>query len=156
MTSLKPFLVRAFHEWILSNGKTPYLLVNTRHPCLRIPEQFVHSEKVALDLSPNAVRQLQIKSDVVEFSASFSGVLSHVVVPMGAVEGIYAQENKLGMMFTGDGLLGVPGVGLFTPGTMDGMNENFKENQGKRHHNDDDPPPSGGGGGGKPALKVVK
>ncbi|MHA7840534.1 MAG: ClpXP protease specificity-enhancing factor SspB [Gammaproteobacteria bacterium] len=154
MNSPKPFLVRAFHEWILHNEKTPYMLVDTRHPRLRIPEQFVHSEKIALDLSTHAVRHLALGDETVEFSASFSGVLSHVVIPMEAVEGIYAQENKLGMMFMGDDLLGLPGVGVFTPGTMDGVNNTFDNKVEKNNPRDDDPPPSGGGV--KPNLKIVK
>lgn len=155
MNSPKPFLIRAFYEWILENEKTPYILVETREPALRIPEQFLSSEKVALNLSSHAVRDLRLGKEIVEFNASFSGILSHVVVPVRAIEGIYAQENKLGMMFVGDESLGLPGVGVFTPGTLKEENTHHTSQE-KEGFEDKKPASSGGKPGGKPHLTVIK
>jgi stringent starvation protein B len=56
-------------------------------------------DKVVLNISPSAVRDLQIDNEFLSFVARFSGVSHGVLVPIAAVEAIYARENGQGMMF---------------------------------------------------------
>ena len=41
MTPSRPYLVRAFYDWLLDNDMTPHLLVNAEVPHVQVPLQFV-------------------------------------------------------------------------------------------------------------------
>lgn len=99
MTPSQPYLLRALNEWIVDNGSTPQILVDSAHPDLNIPDAVRAQDKVVLNISPNAVRDLEIDNEYVSFVARFSGVSHAVLVPVEAVQAIYARENGQGMMF---------------------------------------------------------
>lgn len=99
MTSSRPYLLRAFYEWIVDNHCTPYIVVNADMPGAYVPQQFVENGRIVLNISPSAVRSLLIANDHVEFNARFSGSPFDVYVPVKAVTAIYAQENGRGMVF---------------------------------------------------------
>jgi stringent starvation protein B len=99
MSSNRPYLLRAMHEWISDNGLTPYLLVDAAHPGVQVPPQAVKDGRVVLNVALRAVAQLDLGRDRVRFLARFSGVSQSVEVPVTAVLAIYAQENGQGMMF---------------------------------------------------------
>jgi len=100
MTSSQPYLLRALNEWIVDNGSTPQILVDGTNPDVAIPDAARGGKKVVLNISPNAVRDLEIDNEYVSFVARFSGVSHAVLVPVGAVQAIYARETGHGMMFT--------------------------------------------------------
>ncbi|MFO1507365.1 MAG: ClpXP protease specificity-enhancing factor [Lysobacterales bacterium] len=102
MSSNRPYLVRALHEWIGDNGLTPYLLVDAGVAGVHVPPGAVRDGRIVLNVSGRAVTQFQVDNDSIHFMARFGGVSQAVVVPMAAVLAIYAQENGQGMMFTGD------------------------------------------------------
>lgn len=99
MTSSQPYLLRALNEWIVDNGFTPQILVDSSHPDLNIPDAVRAGDKVVLNVSPSAVRDLEMDNEYVSFVARFSGVSHAVLVPVEAVQAIYARENGQGMMF---------------------------------------------------------
>lgn len=99
MTSSQPYLLRALNEWIVDNGFTPQILVDSTHPDLNIPDAVRAGDKVVLNISPSAVRDLEIDNEYVSFVARFSGVSHAVLVPVEAVQAVYARENGQGMMF---------------------------------------------------------
>jgi stringent starvation protein B len=99
MTSTRPYLIRAFYDWILDNGLTPHLLVDAAAGGVVVPRQFVKDGKIVLNLSPTAVRQLELGNEVLRFGARFGGLAMEVRVPPEAVLGIYARENGQGMLF---------------------------------------------------------
>ncbi len=99
MLSNKPYLVRAFYEWIVDSACTPYIVINAAFPRCKVPQQFVENNEVTLNVSPEAIRDFKITKDYVEFRASFSGVVHIVSAPMKAVLAIYAYENQQGMFF---------------------------------------------------------
>jgi len=99
MTSSKPYLVRAIYEWILDNGMTPHLVVDTQYPNAELPRELGEDGRIVFNISPNAVRELVIGNDWVRFSARFGGVARDVAVPTDAVLGILARENQQGMAF---------------------------------------------------------
>lgn len=37
MTSNKPYLIRAFYDWIVDNDLTPYILVDASNPNVQVP-----------------------------------------------------------------------------------------------------------------------
>lgn len=99
MTSNKPYMVRAIHQWVLDNDCTPYLVVAADYPGVEVPVQFVRDGQITLNVSPTAVRELVIDNRWIEFSARFGGVPTLIRVPMGAVMAIFAKENGQGMGF---------------------------------------------------------
>lgn len=102
MLSSRPYLLKAVHDWIVDSGLTPHLLVDADHPELDVPESSIQEGRVVLNVSPTAVRDLLIDSELVTFVARFGGVSRAVSVPIAAVEAVYARENGRGMMFPTD------------------------------------------------------
>jgi stringent starvation protein B len=129
MNSSRPYLIRAINEWILDNALTPYLLVNAEAAGVEVPQRYVDNGKIVLNINPQAIDGLQILNDRIEFNARFGGNPMQVLIPIGAVLAIYAQENGRGMMFNEDEETQPPPAGP-----------------------SDDTPPRGG----RPSLKVVK
>lgn len=103
MTSNKPYLIRAFYDWIADNGQTPYILVSTEFSDdMSVPEQHIKDKKIVLNLSDSAVRNLTLEDEYVSFDARFSGQPMQVYFPVGSVAAIYAMENGEGMAFNVD------------------------------------------------------
>ncbi len=127
MTSNRPYLIRAVWEWISDNGLTPHLLVDARQEGVQVPWEFVEDGRIVLNIGANAVRDLHMGNNEILFGARFSGKPMEVVIPVGAVLGIYARENGQGML--------------------------FPEEERQEPADEPEPPrPSGG----KPSLKVIK
>lgn len=99
MNSSRPYLIRAIHQWIVDNSCTPYVLVNAFAEGVNVPQQHVENGKIILNLSPRAVRALQITNNSIEFETRFGGVSTLVHIPSTAVLAIYARENGQGMIF---------------------------------------------------------
>ena len=132
MISLRPYLVRAIYDWVVDCGLTPYMLVNAEAPDVTVPSEFIQEGKIILNVSPNAVRGLDITNDWVMFGARFSGVSMEVSLPPSAVLAVYAKENGRGMVFS----------------------EDDEEIQGSEPEPPNNEPPSPIGG--RPNLRVVK
>jgi stringent starvation protein B len=102
MSSARPYLLRAMHEWITANDLTAYILVNSNWQGVVVPEGYAVDGKIVLNISETAVRALSIGNDGVHFSARFHGQPQEIHVPMGAIVAIYAKENGQGMVFNDD------------------------------------------------------
>ena len=103
MSSSRPYLIRALHDWIIDNSMTPYLLVDVSVEGIEVPMQHVEDGKIILNISPTAVTELQLGNELIGFTARFDGRPFNVFVPIHAVMAIYAQESGQGMAFQGDG-----------------------------------------------------
>ncbi len=99
MTPLKPYLVRALHEWILENGYTPYILVDTTIEGVTVPKDYISDNKIILNAHPDAIKNWYLENDALSFSARFSGKEENIFVPINAVLATYAKENGKGMIF---------------------------------------------------------
>lgn len=134
MTSSRPYLVRAIHEWILDNDLTPHIVVNADAEGVRVPSEYVKDGQISLNVSAAAVNGLSMDNDWIAFDARFGGKSFQVSVPIGAVLAIFAKENGAGMSF------------------------------GEEEHQDDPPPGPGGDdklkssekSKAQPALRIVK
>lgn len=100
MTANRPYLLRAFYEWIVDNNCTPYLVVDATFPQVKVPTQFIQNGQIVLNTSPGAVGNLQLGNDVITFNARFGGQPFALSVPVRAVLAIYAKENGAGTVFT--------------------------------------------------------
>ena len=98
LTSTKPYLVRALHEWCTDNGLTPHLLV-TVNAQTRVPMAYVKDGEIVLNLNYSATKDLQIGNEAITFSARFNGSATNLYIPMNAVRGLFARENGQGMFF---------------------------------------------------------
>lgn len=139
ITSSRPYLIRAIHEWLGDNGLTPQLIVNADHPGVQVPREYVSDAMIVLNVSLSAVSSLRLGNEVIEFAARFSGKSRNISVPVGAVLGLHARENSVGMSFPRED---EPAASV-VEGDADGGG-------------DDTPPAPSGGGATRPSLRVVK
>ncbi len=101
--STRPYLLRAFYDWIVDNGWTPYIVVYAYGEGVLVPQQYIDKEgKIVLNISMVAVKNLVLGNEALEFEARFSGMPMQVYVPMVAIEAVYARENGRGVVFSGD------------------------------------------------------
>ena len=100
MTANRPYLLRAFYDWIVDNNCTPYLVVDATVHGVKVPMQFVQNGQIVLNTAPPAVGNLQLGNDAVTFSARFGGQPFALYIPLNAVLAIYARENGAGTVFT--------------------------------------------------------
>ena len=98
-TSKKPYFIRAMFEWISDNGYTPHLLIDASFENMSIPRKFVENERITLNISSSATRNLTIDSDLISFDARFEGKTMNVQLPYEAVINIFARETGEGMAF---------------------------------------------------------
>jgi stringent starvation protein B len=143
MTSNRPYLIRAFYDWIVENECTPYLAVDAFYPGVEVPQEHVDDGQIVLNLVPRAITGLVMNNTEISFSTRFGGVPSEIRLPVQSVMGIYARENGQGMIFQPEDSSGPEPVG---PAPVKSVSNS-------------EPPPKGGGSGEtskKPSLRVVK
>lgn len=99
MTSNRPYLLKAFYQWIVDNECTPYIVVEADLPHVLVPPQTINDGQVVLNINPTAVQSLLMDDNQVTFSARFGGVPFEVYIPIYAISAIYAKENGAGTMF---------------------------------------------------------
>ena len=100
MTSNKPYLLRAFYDWIVDNNLTPYILVDAKYPGIQVPKEHVRQGLIVLNISPTATRGLLLENDRIVFTARFSGQTEQIFLHPKSVLEIYAKENGRGIAFT--------------------------------------------------------
>lgn len=132
MNSSRPYLLRALYEWIVDNNCTPHLLVAAEYPGARVPAGYAKDGQIVLNVSPSAVRYLEMGNEVLTFEGRFGGVAQSLYIPVAAVQAIYARENGEGMSF---------------------VLEEVEEGEDDEGPSGDDEPPRPSG---RPSLKVVK
>ena len=98
LTSTKPYMIRAIHDWCVDNQLTPHLLVEVNAQT-KVPMAYVKDGEIVLNLNFSATKDLHFTNEAVTFSARFSGVSNNLYVPISAVKGIFARENGQGMFF---------------------------------------------------------
>ncbi|AKP33225.1 ClpXP protease specificity-enhancing factor [Yersinia aleksiciae] len=166
MSPRRPYLLRAFYEWLIDNQLTPHLVVDVTRPGVSVPMEFARDGQIVLNVAPRAVGNLELGNDGVSFNARFGGVPRQVIVPMGAIVAIYARENGSGTMFEPEEAYDSDAEGNF---------EGIEEEEGNSVPTDnlmlvtdetsssqddngspDDEPPQPPRSGGRPALRVVK
>ncbi|RXJ71906.1 ClpXP protease specificity-enhancing factor [Veronia nyctiphanis] len=99
LTPRRPYMLRAFYDWILDNDLTPHLVVNAELPGVVVPWEYVQDGQIVLNIAPRAVGELALGNEDVIFNARFGGRPMQVSVPLYAVKAIYARENGAGTMF---------------------------------------------------------
>lgn len=160
MLPRRPYLLRAFYEWLLDNDLTPHLVVDVTLPNVEVPMEFARDGEIVLNIAPRAVGNLELGAEDVRFNARFGGISRQVNVPLAAVLAIYARENGAGTLFEPEAAyqllddqndVTLTTVETLRPVTLAHDAEVTEE---KPPHPDDHPPHPPRGG--RPALRVVK
>lgn len=99
MLSNRPYLLRAFYQWIVDSACTPILVIDANNPKCKIPQDYAEGGEIVFNISPVAIRDLKISNELIEFKASFSGVIHMIAAPIKAILAIYAEENGEGIFF---------------------------------------------------------
>ena len=141
MTSNRPYLIRAFYEWIIDNDCTPYVVVDALCSEVSVPQDFVTDGQIVLNIAPRAITELEMDNAAVSCNTRFGGVPTSIYLPMKAIMGIYARENGQGMVFQEERS---PEPAQSPVGVVDSNPDSDK------------PPTSPGGGRKKPSLKIIK
>lgn len=161
LTPRRPYLLRAFYEWLLDNQLTPHLVVDVTLPDVHVPMEYARDGQIVLNIAPRAVGNLELANDEVRFNARFGGVPRNVSVPLAAVLAIYARENGAGTMFEPEAAYDEDVASLNDDNVTDerendtvmSVIDGDKPDHDDDNNPDDDPPPPRGG---RPALRVVK
>ena len=74
-------------------------MVDAEMDGVQVPVEFVSDGQIVLNVSPSAVKTLDLGNEWVFFNARFGGLPQDIHVPMMAIKAIYAQENGKGMVF---------------------------------------------------------
>lgn len=96
--STRPYLIRAIYEWCEDSGLTPYLAVRV-DDFTEVPPAYVKDGEIVLNLSAEAVRNLELGNEYITCSGRFGGAPFDIIVPVGAVIGIFAKETGQGLVF---------------------------------------------------------
>ena len=104
----------------------------------QVPINFVKDGKIVLNISADAIRNLQMGNEDISCSGRFGGVSHQIMVPISAVIGIFAKENGQGLVFHGQD-------------SSPTLNVTDEKSSGKKDEPPDDPAPQG-----KPKLRIVK
>ena len=99
MSSVVPYLIRAYCDWIEDSSFTPHILVNSEKTGVSIPEGFASDGKIILNIASSATEGRVITNKSISFKARFNGRHEKIIVPCNSVLSIYAKENGEGMFF---------------------------------------------------------
>lgn len=99
LTPSRPYLLRAYYDWLMDNQLTPHVVVDAMVPGTEVPQQYVRDGQIVLNIATGAVGNLELGNDAVMFNARFGGVPHQVVLPMASIVAIYARENGAGTVF---------------------------------------------------------
>ena len=99
MSSVVPYLIRAYCDWIEDSGFTPHILVNSEKTGILVPKGFASDGRIILNIVSSATEGRVITNKSISFKARFNGRPEKIIVPCNAVLSIYAKENGEGMFF---------------------------------------------------------
>lgn len=94
LTPTRPYMIRAFYEWLEDNSLTPYLLVDATQDNLVIPTEHVQNGQIVLNIASQATGNMNIDNNYINFNARFGGVSRELWIPMQAVMALFAKENQ--------------------------------------------------------------
>lgn len=155
MRPQRPYLLRAFYDWLLDSQLTPHIVVNANYYDVEVPLEFVRDGQIILNIAPQAVGHFEMTHEAVSFNARFGGVPRQVYVPIGAILAIYARENGAGTMFQSEECydVGEPADDLVTEEKPKVVMQLVEDN-GEERSSDDEKPPQPPRG--RPSLRVIK
>ena len=114
---------------------------------VRVPEDFVQDGQIVLNVAPHSVGNLEMGNEAVTFNARFGGRPHSLILPLYAIQAIYARENGAGTMFEPEEAYELTAdEGIFEE-TLSSVSEDETSSDDKP----EPPRPTG-----RPSLRVVK
>lgn len=99
-SSFKPYLLQAFYDWCTDNQLNPLIDVVGGNKNNILPSQFNSESKIIMTLSPDAINDLIMKEDGLEFKAKFNSIESLVFIHYDNIEKIFSKETGYGLEFS--------------------------------------------------------
>lgn len=98
MAMLRAYVVKATYNWLVDHGFTPYILVDTEYESVVVPNNYIDEDnKILLDLSPQAIQNLEIDDNHISFDATFDGEPISINIPIESVLEVFSKETEQGM-----------------------------------------------------------
>ena len=99
MKPRRPYLLRALYDWIVDSGEIPNILVDAEIEGVVVPQEHVHDGQIVLNISPQAVRNLNLGDEYVMCEGRFSGRSVELVLPITSIRAIYCRDSGQGLAF---------------------------------------------------------
>lgn len=103
LTNFRPYLIKALYSWLLDNGCTIHIRVNTEYAELDVPKENIDEHGyITLNVSFNAIGYMEMREDnheYLETSIRFNGEETHLVIYYNAIDAIYDAATGNGNVF---------------------------------------------------------
>jgi stringent starvation protein B len=103
LMSSRPYLIQAVFDWIIDNGLTPFLMIDTTVEGVCAPRHIIVDNEIVFNLSPEAISHFVMNKGYIQFKGRFAGRIEEIYAPMQAIKAMYAKENMSGIGFTPEG-----------------------------------------------------
>ncbi len=104
MKPRRPYLLRALYEWIVDSEEVPNILVDAEIDGVVVPNEHVRDGQIVLNISPQAVRNLNLGNDYVMCEGRFSGRSFELILPIESIRAIYCRDSGQGLAFDDEDL----------------------------------------------------
>ena len=99
MKPRRPYLLRALYDWIVDSGEIPNILVDAEIDGVVVPQEHVQGGQIVLNISPQAVRNLNLGDEYVMCEGRFSGRSMELVLPSVSIRASYCRDSGQGLAF---------------------------------------------------------
>ena len=94
MTYLKPYIFRAYLDWINKSNKTPHILVNANIKGVIVPTKYIDEfGNIQFNIASECTHNYQDDGLFICFTTDFQGVAFDVKLPYQSITGIYTKED---------------------------------------------------------------
>jgi len=101
----RPYLLRALYDWIVDSGEVPNILVDAEVDGVVVPQEHVRDGQIVLNISPQAVRNLNLGNEYVMCEGRFSGRSIELTLPVESVRAIYCRDSGQGLAFDDEDMM---------------------------------------------------
>lgn len=105
MKPRRPYLLRGLYDWIVDSGEVPNILVDAEVDGVVVPIEHVRDGQIVLNISPQAVRNLNLGNEFIMCEGRFSGRSIELVLPIESVRAIYCRDSGQGLAFDDEDML---------------------------------------------------
>lgn len=105
MKPRRPYLLRGLYDWIVDSGEVPNILVDAQVDGVVVPIEHVRDGQIVLNISPQAVRNLNLGNEFIMCEGRFSGRSIELVLPIESVRAIYCRDSGQGLAFDDEDML---------------------------------------------------
>ena len=144
MKARRPYLLRALYEWIVDSGEVPNILVDAEIAGVVVPKEHVRDGQIVLNISPQAVRNLNLGNEFVMCEGRFSGRSMELILPVESIRAIYCRDSGQGLAFDDEDML-----------VDETTSEPISAERSSQSYDADSPAASSDPSGTKPTLRLV-